>query len=95
MNPISMQPAEQAEQRNFNQVNKFLLVWFAFFAVVLMAMSAIPALQSASVAVQPPPAPRYAYCTKAWRQQQLPANMQATFEDWCEHRPGAINLTGR
>jgi hypothetical protein len=58
--------------------------------VILISMSFVPALRSASVAQQPTPAPRYAYCSKAWR-QQLPAAMQATFEDRCEHRPGAVN----
>lgn len=72
-----------------------LLAWFALVAAALIGMSAIPAAQTAGAAAQATPVPRYAYCSKEWRQQQLPANMQATFEDWCEHRPGAINPTGR
>lgn len=51
-------------------------------AVGFTNLSAAPA-QGASG-----PPQRYAYCTKEWRQNTLPAEMWSIFEDWCEHRPG-------
>lgn len=87
MNPVTTRPSESADERTFQQVNKLLFAWMALVAVILIGMSAIPAMQSATLA-QPTPAPRYAYCTKEWREHQLPLDMRAIFEDWCEHRPG-------
>jgi hypothetical protein len=91
MNTKNNHPTEAADQRGYGKVDKLLLTWFALVAVVLIGMSVIPGPQPSAAVAQPTPAPRYAYCSKAWRAQQLPPDMQAIFEDWCEHRPGAIN----
>ena len=62
-----------------------LILWLALIAVTMIsiAQTGFIALRLLSV-----PTPHYEYCTKEWRQQQLPLDMQAQFTDWCEHRSG-------
>lgn len=78
-------PNTQPRQRVWGPIaaSSALLACVAVIAAVgLSNLSAAPA-QGASGSPQ-----RHAYCTKEWRQANLPAEMLPIFEDWCEHRPG-------
>lgn len=62
-----------------------LIVWFV---LTMLVMLGIASTGFSDFRVQLVPTPRYAYCTKEWRQQHLPLDLQAQFADWCEQRPG-------
>jgi hypothetical protein len=62
-----------------------LAVWLVLTALIMLA---IASTGFTDVQVQFGPTPRYDYCTREWRQQNLPPDMQAQFTDWCEQRPG-------